>query len=85
MKVNSRYQELVVREKTVMSKLNNPFVSRLLLTYHDEKSIYILIDLSLGGELYNLMKKKYLLKVEKEDTSLSCFSPDECKVINLLK
>lgn len=45
----------VVREKKLMESINHPFIVRLVASYQDKDSVYMLLHLVQGGELYNLM------------------------------
>lgn len=47
--------EGVLREKNIMSSLDHPFVVNLVTTYHDSHSLYMLIDLVQGGELFSVI------------------------------
>ena len=47
----------VIREMRLMSNLDHPFVLKLVNVYQDTDSVYMLIKLVQGGELYSLMKK----------------------------
>jgi len=47
--------EGVLREKNIMSTLDHPFVVNLVSTYHDSHSLYMLIDLVQGGELFSVI------------------------------
>ena len=44
------------RERSVMVKLDHPFVCRLVSTFQDEACIYMLIQFVQGGELLNLIQ-----------------------------
>lgn len=54
--VDSGLQEHVMTEKKIMEKLNHPFI----LTYHcamqDDKYIYFLLEVLLGGELFKVLR-----------------------------
>lgn len=45
----------VLREKSVMTEFDHPFVLRLVETYQDPNCIYMLMDLVQGGEMYNII------------------------------
>lgn len=47
----------VIREMKLMSKLDHPFVLKLVNVYQNPDSVFMLIKLVQGGELYSLMKK----------------------------
>ena len=44
------------RERSVMVKLDHPFVCKLISTFQDEACIYMLIQFVQGGELLNLIQ-----------------------------
>ena len=44
------------RERAVMSKLDHPFVCKLVNTFQDEACIYMLLQFVQGGELLNLIQ-----------------------------
>ena len=48
----------VIREMKLMTELNHPFIIRLANVYQTADSLYMLIKLVQGGELYGLMTKK---------------------------
>lgn len=47
--------EGVLREKNIMSSLDHPFVVNLVATFHDDHSLFMLIDLVQGGELFSVI------------------------------
>ena len=53
--VSHHQVEGVLREKNIMSSLDHPFVVNLVATYHDDTSLYMLIDLVQGGELFSVI------------------------------
>ena len=48
----------VIRERDVMAKLDNPFIIKLVTSYQDDKHVYMLMKLYLGGELRSVMQNK---------------------------
>lgn len=62
LKIQSKYEltrdgqaKAAVREKTIMTSLQHPFLMNLVNTYKDDKFVYMLLQLAQGGELYNLI------------------------------
>ena len=53
--IRKNHVHSIIREKKVMERLDHPFISKLICTYQDPGSTYMLIDLVQGGELYNLI------------------------------
>jgi|UPI000581A41D CRP-like cAMP-binding protein/tRNA A-37 threonylcarbamoyl transferase component Bud32 len=47
--------EGVIREKNIMASLDHPFVVDLVATFQDERSLYMLIALVQGGELFSVI------------------------------
>lgn len=47
--------EGVIREKNIMSSISHPFVVNLVSTFQDDRSIYMLIELVQGGELFSVI------------------------------
>jgi protein kinase A len=45
----------VIREKNIMASLDHPFVVNLVSTFQDERSLYMLIELVQGGELFSVI------------------------------
>jgi CRP-like cAMP-binding protein/tRNA A-37 threonylcarbamoyl transferase component Bud32 len=52
-----RYHQVegVIREKNIMSSLDHPFVVNLVNTYQDAESLFMLIELVQGGELFSVI------------------------------
>lgn len=47
--------EGVIREKNIMSSVDHPCVVNLIATFQDERSLYMLIELVQGGELFSVI------------------------------
>ena len=45
-------------EKKVMAALNHPFLTRLYTTYKDKNRLYFLLEPSLGGELFSVLRAR---------------------------
>jgi len=58
-------QKSVMSEKDVQLMCDSPFVVKLYETYNGEQSLYLLLELALGGELYATYNKKGLWGNEK--------------------
>jgi serine/threonine protein kinase len=54
--LNQRQAGGAQRERSVMVKLDHPFVCKLIATFQDEACIYMLIQFVQGGELLNLIQ-----------------------------
>jgi len=46
----------IINERALMSELDHPFVTKLHATFKSSLSLYMLLELSLGGELFNYLK-----------------------------
>ncbi len=47
--------EGVIREKNIMASISHPFVVNLISTFQDERSLYMLIEIVQGGELFSVI------------------------------
>merc|ERR1712003_5477 len=63
--VKSGMQNSVISEKNVQLMCDSPFVVKLYETYNGEQSLYLLLELALGGELYATYNKKGLVGRER--------------------
>ena len=54
--LDQRQASSAKREREVMAKLDHPFVCRLVCTFQDAASIYMVMSLVQGGELLNLIQ-----------------------------
>uniref|UniRef100_A0A7S3ZEV3 cGMP-dependent protein kinase n=1 Tax=Lotharella globosa TaxID=91324 RepID=A0A7S3ZEV3_9EUKA len=48
----------IISEKRVMERLSHPFCIKLFGTYHDKKCIYLLLEPSMGGELFTILRAR---------------------------
>ena len=53
-------QEHMVNERRAMMALQHPFLIRLYATFQDKNCIYLLLEVSLGGELFSLLRSRSL-------------------------
>jgi len=56
--VKSGMQQSVISEKNVQLMCDSPFIVTLFETYNGDQSLYFLLELALGGELYATYNKK---------------------------
>ncbi|CAJ1373072.1 unnamed protein product [Effrenium voratum] len=63
--VKSGMQTSVISEKNVQLMCDSPFIVKLFETFNSEQSLYFLLELALGGELYATYNKKNLWGNEK--------------------
>mmetsp|Transcript_37543 Transcript_37543/g.60273 ORF Transcript_37543/g.60273 Transcript_37543/m.60273 type:complete len:358 (+) Transcript_37543:210-1283(+) len=48
----------IISEKRVMERLRHPFCIQLYATYHDAQCIYLLLEPSMGGELFTILRAR---------------------------
>merc|ERR1719362_1290356 len=58
--VKTGMQTSIMSEKNVQLMCNSPFIVTLYETYNGEQSLYLLLELALGGEIYATYNKKNL-------------------------
>jgi len=56
--VKTGMQESVMNEKHILQMTNSPFVIKLYETYNGQQSLYFLLEVALGGELYATYHRK---------------------------
>ena len=49
------FERKIVQEKETLAQLDSPFVLKLLQTFQDDRWLYLLTDIALGGDLMELM------------------------------
>jgi CRP-like cAMP-binding protein len=62
--VKSGMQQSVISEKNVQLMCDSPFIVTLYETFNGDQSLYFLLELALGGELYATYNKKGLWQSE---------------------
>jgi serine/threonine protein kinase len=67
--VQTKQQGHMISEKRVMEQLNHPFLVKLYTTFQDRDRIYFLLEPSLGGELFSVLRVRSLFD---EPTSRFC-------------
>jgi len=56
--VDNGMEEYIMSEKNIMQKLDNPFLVNLKTTYMTSKQLYFLLEVCLGGELFNILRNR---------------------------
>ena len=57
--IDRRSETSIMSERTLLSKLNNPFIVNMYFAFQDYSNLYLVMDLLSGGDLrYQLAKKK---------------------------
>ncbi|KAL4641105.1 cGMP-dependent protein kinase 2-like [Arapaima gigas] len=54
--VDTRQQEHIYSEKNILQQAHSPFIVRLFRTFKDEKYVYMLLEVCLGGELWSMLR-----------------------------
>uniref|UniRef100_A0A8D0CKU5 cGMP-dependent protein kinase n=1 Tax=Scleropages formosus TaxID=113540 RepID=A0A8D0CKU5_SCLFO len=54
--VDTRQQEHVYSEKNILQQAHSPFIVRMFRTFKDEKYVYMLLEVCLGGELWSILR-----------------------------
>jgi cGMP-dependent protein kinase len=57
--VSSHQQRNIMNEKNITAECDHPFILRLIKTYMDKDSLYMLLQLVQGGELWTLLYEKF--------------------------
>lgn len=58
--MRANLQDVVLNEKDVFMRVSSPFIIRLLETYNGGQSMYFVLEIALGGELYTTYRRKGL-------------------------
>ncbi|KAM9727998.1 cGMP-dependent protein kinase 2 [Menidia menidia] len=54
--VDTRQQEHIYSEKNILQQTNSAFIIRLFRTFRDNKYVYMLLEVCLGGELWTVLR-----------------------------
>uniref|UniRef100_A0A8C2K455 cGMP-dependent protein kinase n=1 Tax=Cyprinus carpio TaxID=7962 RepID=A0A8C2K455_CYPCA len=54
--VDTRQQEHIYSEKDILQQTNSNFIVRLFRTFRDDKYVYMLLEVCLGGELWSVLR-----------------------------
>ncbi|TRY65565.1 hypothetical protein DNTS_024061 [Danionella cerebrum] len=54
--VDTRQQEHIYSEKIILQQTNSNFIVRLFRTFRDDKYVYMLMEVCLGGELWSVLR-----------------------------
>lgn len=53
--IKNKLQEVVIREKKMMESLHHPFIIKLVNTFQDKKSLFMVTNFIQGGELFSVI------------------------------
>ncbi|KAM7113257.1 LOW QUALITY PROTEIN: cGMP-dependent protein kinase 2 [Ciconia maguari] len=56
--VDAKQQEHIYSEKKILKQICSPFIVKLPHTFKDNKYVYMLLEASLGGELWSLLRDR---------------------------
>ncbi|XP_023159442.1 cGMP-dependent protein kinase, isozyme 1 [Ceratitis capitata] len=56
--VDTKQEEHVFSERTIMLTCNSPFICRLHRTFRDEKYVYMLLEACMGGEIWTMLRDR---------------------------
>jgi CRP-like cAMP-binding protein/serine/threonine protein kinase len=62
----------VVNERSLLEMCDHPFLLTLVSTFQDEKEIYMVFDLILGGELFSYLRKAKSFDLETSRFYVAC-------------
>ncbi|KAL3316122.1 hypothetical protein Ciccas_005236 [Cichlidogyrus casuarinus] len=70
--VKTRQQDHVLSEKRILLSIDHPFICKLYATARDQRFVYLLLEVCLGGELWTLLRDLSHLTDKHVRFSLAC-------------
>jgi len=58
--VENEFKENIINEKNILAELDHPFISKFHGAFQDQKQIYFLLEVLIGGELFTYLNKETL-------------------------
>lgn len=62
----------VLTERKVMSRLSHPNIVKFYCSFRDNHSLYLVLELCRGGDLYGLISKEYQIKRQQGVSNAAC-------------
>ena len=62
----------VKAEREILMEVDSKFILKLYKTFRDDKYVYLLTEVLLGGELFTLMKRNGPLEEDKAKFAVAC-------------
>uniref|UniRef100_A0A8C7NVN8 cGMP-dependent protein kinase n=1 Tax=Oncorhynchus mykiss TaxID=8022 RepID=A0A8C7NVN8_ONCMY len=70
--VDTRQQEHIYSEKNILQQTNSHFIVRLFRTFRDDKYVYMLLEVCLGGELWSVLRDMGSFEEQTARFCISC-------------
>merc|ERR1712086_1057652 len=58
--VKNQFEENIANERNILAELDHPFISKFYGAFQDQKKIYFLLEVLMGGELFTHMNENNL-------------------------
>ncbi|XP_035028766.1 cGMP-dependent protein kinase 2 [Hippoglossus stenolepis] len=72
--VDTRQQEHIYSEKNILQQISSGFIIRLFRTFRDDKFVYMLLEVCLGGELWTVLRDMNYFDEPKARFCTGCVS-----------
>lgn len=69
-----RQVDHILSEKEVLFNIDHPFCNTLIAVMLDEKNVYMLLEVALGGELFSQMRKVGSLQIDAARFYATCIA-----------
>ncbi|XP_055376684.1 probable serine/threonine-protein kinase DDB_G0282963 [Condylostylus longicornis] len=70
--IDTRQEEHVFSERTIMLTCKSPFICRLYRTFRDEKYLYMLLEACMGGEVWTMLRDRGNFNEEQTQFITGC-------------
>ena len=68
--IDRRSEISIMSERTLLSKLNNPFIVNMYFAFQDYSNLYLVMDLLLGGDMRFHINKRAVYNRKKDENQL---------------